>query len=116
MPYLDTESVIKKYWEKVKDQYPNIPYEQFERICKAPFWFIKSQIEKKETPTIHVMNFGKFIVLSSYVKRLISRNNKKLEKGNIPREEWEERDKALQAKLKEVLISEAKNTEDEGED
>lgn len=109
MPSIDTEQLIKEYWETVKDKYPYINYESFEKICKAPFWFFKSQIEKKETPTIHVKYFGKFVVFSQYVYRLIEKNNKRLETNLISQEEWEIRNNNLTDKLREVLENEQKD-------
>lgn len=106
MPSIDTDQLIKEYWQTVKDKYPRISFEQFERICKAPFWFFKSQIEKPETPTIHVKYFGKFVVFSQYVERLIEKNNIKREKGIITEEEYQIRNTNLLKKLKEVSENE----------
>lgn len=111
MPYIDTEKLIKQYWKTVKDKYPNISFLQFEKICKAPFWYFKSQMEKEETPIIHIKYFGKFVVFSQNIRKRIKENDVRLKKGKITQEVWKERDDNLQRKLKEVIDSNNKNKE-----
>jgi hypothetical protein len=103
MPTIDTDKLIKEYWEQVKEKYPNFTFEKFEKVCKAPFWFFKSQIESKDTPIIHIKYLGKFRIYSNNVRSLIERNNHRRLKGTIDEETYKKRDKDYQIKLKEAI-------------
>lgn len=59
MPTYNQERNIKGYWEEVKDQYPNMDFDTFEKICKAPFEFIKKCIRDDRLPFIAIKYFGK---------------------------------------------------------
>ena len=61
MPVLEHEKAIKEYYEQVKDKYPDIDFERFREICKAPFRYIVSRIREGNLPIIMVKHLGKFI-------------------------------------------------------
>lgn len=86
MPLLSTETIIKQYYEKVKDKYPTITYEIFEAICKAPFQFFNKCLAREDLPTVHIRGLGRFVVLPFTVKELIKRNDKKLRFKDIDEE------------------------------
>lgn len=117
MPSIDTDKLIREYWEEVKEKYPNFTFSKFEKVCKAPFWFFKSQIEKEDTPIIHIKYLGKFRIYSAAVKSLIARNNHRRLKGKIDEETYNKRNNDYQIKLKEAIEYEnrAYNRKDEEE-
>ena len=102
---VSTEQVIKEYWLAVKEKYPGIPFDTFETICKTPFHFIKSQIERTDTPTITIKYLGKFKVFIGAVKKLIDRNTFYLKEGRIDQQEHDKRLVVYQKKLAEVSAS-----------
>lgn len=103
MPSIDTDKLIKEYWETVKEKYPNFTFEKFEKVCKAPFWFFKSQIESKETPVIHIKYLGKFRLYPKSIRRRIERNDYRKSMGKIDEETYNQRDSDYQIKLKEAI-------------
>lgn len=103
MPSIDTDKLIREYWEQVKEKYPNFTFEKFEKVCKAPFYFFKSQMESKDTPIIHIKYLCKFRIYSNNVRSLIARNNHRRSKNKIDEETHKQRDNDYQLKLKEAI-------------
>lgn len=73
MPHLETEPLIKLYYEQVKDKYPTIDIEAFTLICKSPFRFIKSQMERTDMPIIFIKYFGKWAVRPFTLKKKLDK-------------------------------------------
>jgi len=103
MPSIDTDKLIKEYWEQVKEKYPNFTFEQFEKVCKAPFYFFKNCMESEGTPVIHIKYLGKFRLFPKSIRWLIRVNNKRKDRGFITEEEYLKRDEDYQFKLKEAI-------------
>lgn len=89
------ENSIKEYHNQVKDKYPDISFEQFEKICKAPFYYIKKKMEDMSFPLIHIKFLGKFLVYHGKVKSLLNTFEKANLAGTISPKEYEESTKAL---------------------
>ena len=102
MPTIDTDKLIKEYWITVKEKYPNFEFEQFERICKAPFWFFKTQIESDNPPIIHIKWLGKIRIYPSYIKRLIFKNDYQKARGSVSEEDYNRMNEEYQLRLKQA--------------
>lgn len=103
MPTIDTDKLIKEYWETVKEKYSNFTFEQFETVCKSPFRFFKSRMESDNPPTvIHIKFLGKIRMYPSYVKRLLVRNDLHKKSGNIDAEEHSRREAFYNIRLKQA--------------
>jgi hypothetical protein len=107
MPSLDNDTLIKQYFEQVKDKYPDIDFARFEKICKSPFYYIKSIMEREDMPTILVKYLGKFRVFSGSIKTLLRENDTKLHFKHLTPERHQERKEFLEGKLRELLAYEA---------
>ena len=114
MPTINQEDGIREYYEQVKDQYPDIDFVRFRRVCKAPFEFIKSCIRDDSLPRIIIKYLGKLVVFPGKIRRLISDNQRAYDGKFISQEAFEKRDKYLKDYLKE--IEDEDNNEEEEED
>jgi hypothetical protein len=63
---LDAEILTRQYYETVQDQYPDIDFEEFKKICYNPFEYTKEEMAGSELPVIRLKYFGTFLV---YPKR-----------------------------------------------
>lgn len=81
MPVMDNDRAIKEYWEEVKHEYPDISFEDFRKICRSPFDFIKKCISGGEFPRILVKYLGKFKVFEGRIRNLMTKNQQLYEKG-----------------------------------
>lgn len=86
MPQIQMQKLVKEYYDTIKDQYPELEYEDFENICKAPFGFILYNLQRFDTPTILIKYLGKLKVFSESVKKQIKTVDKQLKFGYISEE------------------------------
>ncbi len=99
------DNLIKDYHTQVKDKFPEISFEQFEKICKAPFYYIKKKMEDVNFPLIHIKFLGKFLVYSGKVKSLLNTFEKANEKGMMSPVDYENSTRALKNYLKNETIN-----------
>lgn len=72
MPVIDNDKAIRGYWEEVKEKYPQLSFEKFEEICKAPFEYIKQSVRMDSLPIILIKYLGKLRPYRSTLLRMIS--------------------------------------------
>lgn len=103
MPVLEQDDSIRQYYEQIKDKYPDLTFDQIRDMCKASFWFIKTQIERDDLPIIMVKYFGKFRVTKAKIKEMIDKNIMQRMYERVTQEEYEARDLFLKQKLQDLL-------------
>ena len=74
---LEAEAVVKEYYESVRHNYPDISFEEFKKICYAPFEFTRKQMENDRLPVIRLKYFGTFMVYPKRAKGLLKDLGKK---------------------------------------
>lgn len=97
---IDSEKLIEKYYESVKDQYPDVPLKEFNIICRNPFAFLKKMMRQENMPQIRFQYFGVFLV---YRKRVeTSRHEEYMAKGVMRPEKYERIKRVVENKLKQT--------------
>ena len=85
---------IKEYYEEVKNLY-DIPYEEFEKICRTPFKFVKEKFNEGLLKNIRFQYFGVFEVSKGRVKYSKKQVEKNYREDKISLERYEKRMKVL---------------------
>ncbi len=70
---IDSNILIKQYYEEVSHKYPELSFEEFKEICKRPFEFTKEQMQSGELPVIRLKYFGTFLVYPKRASFLLKR-------------------------------------------
>lgn len=91
MPHLDQSQIIKGYWEEVKDQYPELTFQQFYDICQAPAKYTTNSIKDTRLPRIHIKFLGDFKVFPLRIIKKLRDLEKWKEKGIVTEEYYNER-------------------------
>lgn len=60
--FVDTDKLIKGYFDLIKDQYPNLTLPELTLMCRSPFLYLRQQWKDIKLPTIRFMHFGTFVV------------------------------------------------------
>lgn len=92
---LTTDRLIEEFYELNKEKYSNLSKDRIEKICKMPFYFIRSRMEDNSFPLIHIKYLGKFLVYPGKVKAYVKGFNKKLSNNNISVEDYDIQTKPL---------------------
>lgn len=82
----EPDDLIREYFKKVGDQYPNLDLRHFNQIVRAPFRFIARCMEMDELPTILVKGLGKFKVVRATMTKLLRYNDADLKNNRIDKE------------------------------
>lgn len=102
MPLLEHNKLIGEYWEEVKSKYPQLDFDKFYLICRAPFNYIREQIRDKSLPIIMIKYLGKFRVYPGRIKEFINISTRKKIIGDISEEEWIKQKEYLLDRLKHI--------------
>lgn len=105
MPVLDEDTIIKLYYEKVKEQFPELSHLSFAEIrivCKAVFRHVRYNMDDPKLPTIMLRYFGKFTVYAPKFKTMMNENDKNLKFGRITKEKHDEIEVDCKAKMEVV--------------
>lgn len=91
MPILENDKAIKDYYEEVKHLYPDVDFNNFRVICKAPFNFVKDLIRSRRLPIIMIKHLGKFIPSITRVRERLVAEEVYHRKGIIDDETYNSR-------------------------
>jgi hypothetical protein len=72
--------LVKRYYDKVKDNY-DITEEQFLEIIFIAFKYFRSRMNSEEIPDIRIKGFGSFQVFSTPVKYELKKLDKFIKEG-----------------------------------
>ena len=101
---LSHDELIKIFYEQIKDEYPDFTFEQVEEICKAPFIYFKKRIsEGFDLPIIQLKYLGTLTTTTGRIRSMIHSIRRHYAKGKITTVEYEEKDKFLRQRLKDLI-------------
>lgn len=108
MSLLEHREAIAKYYETIREKYPNLSLEQVEAICRTPAEFIKKIIREGGLQDIYIKYVGK---LKPSKDRLIKYRNtlvKFRQLGYITEEHYNRQIKRVDIKLHQIKIKDDK--------
>lgn len=91
MPLLSQAQIIDKYYEQIKEQYPNLSYEDIKAICKSLPAFIRENMQSQEMPIIRVKYMGTFHVHEKTILKRIAKLDARKATGDYDPEFYEAR-------------------------
>lgn len=68
---IETNQLVAGYFEKIKDKYPELSYDQVKEIVLYPWFFLKSNMENGTFENVRLKYFGEFSVPLCRAKRLL---------------------------------------------
>lgn len=97
-----TDKLMKEYYEREKDNYPNITFKQFKEICYAPWKYVRQEMASGDLPEIRLKYIGVFRVHIGRAKFMRDHNVKKYNEGSIPEDKYKGYQSMLNKFLKRV--------------
>lgn len=85
---LDTQELLNEFFEKEKDNFPNVSYDQFKNIVYGPWMHLKSIIEKGTLEEVRIKYFGNFLIYPKKVEAEEKKLEKKFEDKTISEKEY----------------------------
>lgn len=68
---IDTQDLMKEFYELNKDKYPDMTFEQMRDICYTQFAYVKQEMESGELNTIRLKYLGIFVVFEGTAKGML---------------------------------------------
>ena len=102
---LENQDLLNEFFEKNKDKYPDISYEQFKDIVFGPWRFLKQEMENGNLETVRLKYFGTFVVYPRKASSELEKLKKRFEEGTIVHKEYFR----LKAMIEKFLENESKD-------
>ena len=104
MNKLTNDDLLKEFFKKMQDKYPDITIEQAKDICHGPWRFLKREMESGELSEVRFKYFGTFQVYKGRAKNLLLKLDKQYEDKIISEKEY----LRIKTKKKKFLSNEEK--------
>ena len=88
MNKLTNDNLLKEFFKKMQDKYPEITIEQAKDICHGPWRFLKREMESGELSEVRFKYFGTFQVYKGRAKNLLSKLDSQFQNKIIPEKEY----------------------------
>lgn len=80
---IESQELLEEFYSIIKEQYPDLNFEQVKEICFSPWLFVKEVMESGSLEGIRLKYFGTFQVYPGRAKAMLKRNEEKFNKGHI---------------------------------
>lgn len=73
---LEFDTVIEKFHDSIKEEYPDLTFNDVRAIVRNPFLFLRKQMAKPHLPTVRMKYWGIFRVKAGLLQNIEVRFNK----------------------------------------
>ena len=80
---LENQELLKEFYDRNKDKYPDLSFEQMKECCTSQYVYAKQAIESGELPVIRLKYFGTFIVYPKRAEGILNRMNEQFKSLKI---------------------------------
>lgn len=98
---MEAKELIARYFETIKDKYPDIPFEEVDLMCRSVFSFVKKMMAR--TDILHIIRLqylGVFTINFGSAVAQYKGLDKALEEERIPEERYHALKKSLPIYIK----------------
>lgn len=92
---IEIEDLYKEFYDKEKDNYPDLDFKSMRDLIKTPWIFLKRSMEDGFLCSVRFKYFGVFNVYKGRVKFMRKRTEENFKKGYITEEKYKEYTKIL---------------------
>ena len=85
---LDNMTLMKEFYDREKEKYPTLSFEQFKEICFGPWRFVKHEMESGKLPSIRLKYFGTFQVYPGRAKSMLKTINDRFKYNKISSKQY----------------------------
>lgn len=67
---LEFNTIVERFYDKIKEEYPELTLEDITKIVKNPFIFLRRQMAKPHLPTMRMKYWGIFRVKEGLLHKI----------------------------------------------
>lgn len=86
---LDNQQLMSEFFEIIREEYPDLDYEQLKDVCFGPWRFLKDVMESGSLEPVRLKYFGVFQVHKGRANFLSYRLDKQLEENKLSQEQYD---------------------------
>lgn len=94
--------LMSEFFKEIKEEYPDLSFDQLKDILFGPWRFLREQIESGFFPEVRFEYFGVFKVYPGRVKYLLENLKERKDKGLITQEFYDKYEELLNNYIKRV--------------
>lgn len=99
---IDNMELMSEFYEEIKEEYPDLSFDQLKDILFGPWRYLREQIESGFFPEVRFEYFGVFKVYPGRAKHLLTNLEERKNKGLITQEFYDKYRKLLINYIKRV--------------
>lgn len=99
---IDNMELMSEFYKEIKEDYPEISFDQLKDILFGPWRFLREQIESGFFPEVRFEYFGVFKVYPGRAKHLLNNLKERREKDLITQEFYEVYEELLTKYIKRI--------------
>lgn len=97
---LESQELVEEFYEKNKEKFPDLSFEQVKEICYAPFIMTRKEMESGSLATIRLKYFGTFLVYPKRVAATLKMMEKNFKELRMPAKMYFEKKAMIEKYLK----------------
>jgi len=82
------DELIEEFYNKKREEYPNLSLEQMKDICFSPWKFLKDEMESGELPTVRLKYFGTFQVYKGRAEFMLRNLKERFEENKVTKKQY----------------------------
>lgn len=98
----DEFTLFQKFYDHIKDKYPEYSYNQIVEICRAPFILAKDNLDNGLMKKIRIPNVGAFTPSVYYMEALMKQKMYRQRRGHFSQYKLKKLKRNLKKKIKEI--------------
>lgn len=87
---LSNKEVIEEFYEKIKEDYPELTFKQVKDLCHSPWFYAHREIASDNLPDVRLKYFGVFRVYEGRARDMLPTIERRREEGILSKEKYEE--------------------------
>lgn len=80
---LENQELLKEFYDRVKDKYPDLTQKQIKECCTTQYSFVRKEMESGELPAIRLKYFGTFLVYPKRAAAILNRLKRQFDEHKI---------------------------------
>lgn len=87
---IEAKDLIEEFYEKEKENYPDLSLDQFKDVCYGPWRFLKREMENGELNAVRLKYFGVFQVHKGRAKWMSTAIEERRDKNIITEDKYQQ--------------------------
>jgi hypothetical protein len=101
---MDSEDLIREYWDSIKEKYPELSYEEVKEICHSPFVFLKDMMQREDLPEVRMKYLGVFRVYLNRAKYILDQLEQRKTSGSVGQRMSDQRRERFRVSVEKFII------------